>query len=283
MEEIKNRLNAILPILKKFRQSVLANAVSGKLTGIESEIDKIEPIKLEKIIVKSGNGIAKRKGETGKNLTVLRLADFKDAERIYGNEREIILTEKEIEQYQLHQNDILVIRVNGSTDLAGKFIFYNQSEKIEAYCDHFIRFQLDINQILPKFLIYIANFGDGRNYLKNSLSTSAGQNTINQTSIKNLTLKVPTIQEQTEIVKRVEQLFAYADNIETQITNALQRANNLTQSILYQAFTGKLTANWRQQNTDLITGENSAENLLAKIQQEKQKAKPKKTTKKMQK
>lgn len=279
VENIKARLNAIIPILKKFRQSILADAVSGRLIGLDEEFNQIEPSKLENLILKSGNGIAKRSGIEGNDITVLRLADFKDAQRINGNERQITLTEKEINQYQLNQNDILVIRVNGSVDLAGKFILYHQNSDIEAYCDHFIRFQLDTNKILPKFLIYIANFGNGRNYLKNSLSTSAGQNTINQTSIKNLILKVPTTNQQKKIVERVEQLFSYADNIETQINNALQRVNHLTQSILHQAFTGQLTADWRAKHPELITGDNSAEILLAKIQTAKEANQKPKSTK----
>jgi len=46
--------------------------------------------------------------------------------------------------------------------------------------------------------------------------------------------------------------------------------NNLTQSILAKAFRGELTADWRAANPELITGENSAEALLARIQAERE-------------
>jgi len=77
-----------------------------------------------------------------------------------------------------------------------------------------------------------------------------------------------------EIVRRVDQLFAYADTIETQVNNALERVNNLTQSILAKAFRGELTEQWRKDNPDLISGENSAEALLEKINAERAAAKP---------
>ena len=67
----------------------------------------------------------------------------------------------------------------------------------------------------------------------------------------------------------MEQLFAYADKIEKQVNAALEKVNNLTQSILAKAFRGELTALWREQHPELITGENSAKALLEKIQQEK--------------
>ncbi|MGU5547120.1 hypothetical protein ACV1CV_22480, partial [Aeromonas veronii] len=82
--------------------------------------------------------------------------------------------------------------------------------------------------------------------------------------------------EQTEIVRRVEQLFAYADTIEQQAKTAKARVDNLTQAILAKAFRGELTADWRAANPDLISGDNSAAALLARIMAERATASGKK-------
>jgi type I restriction enzyme S subunit len=79
----------------------------------------------------------------------------------------------------------------------------------------------------------------------------------------------PSIQEQTEIVRRVEQLFTYADQIEQRVKDAQARINHLTQSILAKAFRGELTADWRAQNPELTSGENSAAALLERIKAER--------------
>jgi type I restriction enzyme S subunit len=221
------------------------------------------------LVITSGNGISKRRGNEGTDVTVLRLADFKNAVRVRGNERKITLSDKEQEKYCLANGDLLAIRVNGSVDLAGRFILYEEDLK-EAYCDHFIKFSVDTERLLPKYLAFVANEGEGREYLKQSLSTSAGQNTINQKSIKNMIIDLPTIQEQTEIVSRIEQLFTFADQIEQRVKDAQSRVNHLTQSILAKAFRGELTAEWREQNPDLISGENSAEALLNRIKAQRQ-------------
>jgi len=278
VEQIKVRLDAIPAILKKFRQSVLADAVSGKL--INQDFSSLGFLKLESLILDSGNGLSKRKGDSGNEVTVLRLADFKDAQRVFGNERSILLTEKELLKYKLLQNDILVVRVNGSVDIAGKFILHKDNEKDKAYCDHFIRLRIDQQKLLPEYLLYIANEGSGRDYLVNSLSTSAGQNTINQASIKGLQLRVPEIKYQDMIVQTVEKLFKHSFKIEETVLSAQKRVNLLTQSILAKAFSGELTAEWREQHQDLITGVNSAEALLVKIQEEREASKPVKKTRK---
>lgn len=106
------------------------------------------------------------------------------------------------------------------------------------------------------------------------------QRTVSLTSLRNFEFQFPPLEEQIQIVQRVEELFTFADQIEQQVKNAQGRVNNLTQSILAKAFRGELTTQWRAENPELITGVNSAEALLSKIQEErdalKQKAKPKK-------
>lgn len=91
---------------------------------------------------------------------------------------------------------------------------------------------------------------------------------------------LPSLKEQTEIVRQVDQLFAYADRIEQQVNNALNRVNNLTQSILAKAFRGELTEQWRKDNPDLISGENSAEALLERIREERAAMQPAKKSRK---
>ena len=50
----------------------------------------------------------------------------------------------------------------------------------------------------------------------------------------------PSLAEQTEIVRRVEQLFAFADQLEAKVASAKSRIDHLTQSILAKAFRGEL-------------------------------------------
>ena len=103
---------------------------------------------------------------------------------------------------------------------------------------------------------------------------------IGQKALLDIVLPKPPMREQTEIVRQVEQLFAHADTIEKQVKTALERVNHLTQSILAKAFRGELTEQWRKDNPELISGENSAESLLQKIQAERALSQPKKRGKK---
>jgi type I restriction enzyme S subunit len=75
--------------------------------------------------------------------------------------------------------------------------------------------------------------------------------------IRDFKIPIPHIDEQTEIVRLVEQHFALADTLEKNLKNAKQKVDNLTQSILAKAFRGELVP---QDPND-----EPAEQLLARI------------------
>jgi type I restriction enzyme S subunit len=56
----------------------------------------------------------------------------------------------------------------------------------------------------------------------------------------NITVPLPPIEEQQEIVRRVEALFTKADRIEAQYKNARQQVDRLTPALLAKAFRGEL-------------------------------------------
>ncbi|HAV1325892.1 TPA: restriction endonuclease subunit S [Vibrio parahaemolyticus] len=95
-----------------------------------------------------------------------------------------------------------------------------------------------------------------------------------------LNILLPHLDEQKEIVRRLEKLLVGAGTTEQQVNKALEQVNNLTQSILAKAFRGELTEQWRKENPELISGDNSAEALLKKIKAERVAAKPKRKSKK---
>ena len=126
----------------------------------------------------------------------------------------------------------------------------------------------DFNDLLPDYLYVLLQDISFSNYIQPN-QTGSDIPHISGKQILAYPVEIPSIEEQTEIVRRVNQLFAHADRIEQQVNNGLARVNNLTQSILAKAFRGELTEQWRKDNPELITGENSAEALLERIKAER--------------
>lgn len=92
------------------------------------------------------------------------------------------------------------------------------------------------------------------------------QKGINLADVKRFVTPLPCIEEQTQIVRRVESLFTLADTVEKQYLAAKQRLDRLSQSILAKAFRGELVP---QDPND-----EPASELLKRIQEEREKLKP---------
>jgi type I restriction enzyme S subunit len=85
--------------------------------------------------------------------------------------------------------------------------------------------------------------------------------------ISSFRLPLFPLAEQKRIVAKIEELFSELDAGEESLRRARRQLGVYRQSLLKQAFEGKLTAPWRKQNPDLLE---SPEQLLACIQAERQ-------------
>ncbi|HHA1472166.1 TPA: restriction endonuclease subunit S [Enterobacter kobei] len=278
----KARLEQIPQILKRFRQAVLAAAVTGRLTKenndytkktIELDNYKISiPKKWTETILNNVintqrplcYGVVQPGDDTNDGIELIRVCDINDGEVDLNHLRRV---SKEIDiQYKrskVQKNDILVTIVGaiGRIGIVREDINVNIARAVA-------RVSPECKLIKPMFLHIWLSSPVMQTWLVQS-SKEVARKTLNLKDLKEAFVPLPSIEEQAEIVRRVEQLFAYADTIEKQVNNALNRVNSLTQSILAKAFRGELTAQWRAENPSLISGENSAAALLERIKAER--------------
>lgn len=274
---LKTRLTTIPTLLKRFRQSVLAAAVSGKLTeewrgGANYVVNEKS---ISQIAESLQVGIVRAATEQSNNASGgIPYFKMNNINSFWGwNAEAIVYVEcgqSDIKKYELCDGDWL-FNTRNSTELVGKSCVWSGGKGF-IYNNNILRVRLQ-PEYCTKYLEVWFRSDKGRDQLGEIKSATTSVAAIYQKQLTNLLIEFPSYQEQTEIVRRVEQLFAFADQIEQQVKNAQSRVNNLTQSILAKAFRGELTADWRAANTHLITGENSAQALLAKIKSDKTKRK----------
>lgn len=93
---------------------------------------------------------------------------------------------------------------------------------------------------------------------------------INHGDIEPLDFPFMSTEIQKEVIGEIEKRLSVCKHLEDTLDENLRKAEALRQSILKQAFEGKLTEQWRKDHRNLISGENSAEALLKKIKAEKE-------------
>ena len=317
VESNKQRLDKMPKLLKRFRQSVLAAAVSGKLTedwrsnNIEIESVNIENLNEERERLQRAN--AKRKGQ--KSFKYKKPVEIELGERTKGVDELFEIPEKWkwvaldscvwcvsdgphfSPKYVEKENGVAFISSRNvtyekidfsdakyvSNENHKEFIKRGKPEKgdilltkggttgIAHKVDSDIEFSIWVHVALLKLLKKYVN----ADYIRDVLTTDflyrqsqaqthgVGNQDLGLTRMIFMTIPLPPIEEQKEIVRRVEQLFAFADKIEARYTKAKTMLDKLPQSILAKAFRGELVP----QNPD----DEPASVLLARIKAEKEK------------
>jgi type I restriction enzyme, S subunit len=80
----------------------------------------------------------------------------------------------------------------------------------------------------------------GLEELRKNAKHAVNHSSINQTDVSCSLFNLPPLPEQHEIVRRVEEIFALADQIEARYKKAKEHVDRLTQSILAKTFLGEL-------------------------------------------
>ncbi len=132
------------------------------------------------------------------------MVELQDGFIDYSNVNRINLNEKEKERFLLYENDLLFARVNGNPDYVGRCaVFKTQNEPV-YHNDHIIRARFKEGTLNGVFAAHLMNSADIKTQMRNYISTSAGQYTINQTGIGSIVIILPPIELQNEFAEFVK-------------------------------------------------------------------------------
>ncbi|WP_219847150.1 restriction endonuclease subunit S [Burkholderia multivorans] len=186
-------------------------------------------------------------------VPVLRMGNIQDGSLDWAD---LVFTSDadEIEKYRLVAGDVLFNRTN-SPELVGKTAVF-KGEREAIYAGYLIRVRCS-NRLNPDFLNYCLGSPAGRNYCWRVKSDGVSQSNINAKKLAAFEFELPSIDEQREIVRRVESLFTLADKIQAQYDQASERLERLTPALLAKAFRGELVPQ--------DTADESAEKLLERV------------------
>ncbi len=260
LEATQKRLDKIPTLLKRYRQSVLAAATSGKLSISQHSWNEM---RLGDLLSNGPqNGIYKPSNLYGTGIKIIRIDGFYEGKlQDWDTFKRVDISKQEKEKWKLNLNDILINRVN-SIEYLGKCGLVEELPENAVFESNIMRISLN-DYILPHYLRIFLTSPIGISRLRANAKHAVNQASINQGDVKNCTIELPSLKEQKQIVKRVEALFKLADQAEQHYQAAKLRTDKLTQSILAKAFRGELVPQ--------APNDEPASELLAQIQAEKDK------------
>lgn len=150
--------------------------------------------------------------------------------------RYLELTEAERETRLLAHGDVLVIEGHANSMEIGRAAIFEGLDEPTTYQNHLFRVRPDVEQLLPKFLLYVLNSERVQRHWNAICNTSSGLNTINRRNLRNLLIQFPDTTEQRNILDAIEggerAIFASEQKL-----FALQQVKT---SLLQNLLTGKI-------------------------------------------
>lgn len=237
VDTLKARIDGIPALLKRFRQSVLAAAVSGRLT---EEWRAAKPDWQEKTI---GDIASVSTGKTPKRDTVRYWSNGNVpwlTSSVTGldfcYEAEQFLTVDAVKECSLRifKPGTLLMAMYGEGKTRGQVT----ELRIEASCNQACA-AITVNEEIAKKEFIKIRLKENYEEIRKQ-AVGGNQPNLNLNKVKEIKVKLPSMEEQTEVIRRVEQLFTFADQLEAKVKTAQARIDQLTQSILAKAFRGEL-------------------------------------------
>ena len=209
------------------------------------------------------NGLYKPRSHYGCGMPILRIDDFQDFSlKDRGDLRRLTITSGEANIYGLLSNQLVINRVNSLSHL-GKCLVVPDSILPAVFESNMMR--ITTNRLVDS--LYIACYlrsPNGRSRLTSDAKWAVNQASINQKDVCVTPIPLPPLVEQRRIVAEVERRLSIIQRAEEAVDASLKRAERLRQSVLKQAFCGRLVPQ------DL--GDEPASALLERIRTERAEA-----------
>jgi type I restriction enzyme S subunit len=249
IEELFSELDAGVESLKKaqaqlktYRQAVLKSAFEGKLTNENVANGELPEgwnwVELDELMESVRNGYPRKPDDRG-SVPILRISSVRPFRIDLSDVR--FLVNPLDDANSIRENDLLFTRYNGSRDFVGVAARVPSLNRDIFYPDKLIRCRPKNNsRTHSTYLQYAANIGRAREFVLSKIKTTAGQTGISGGEIKQIPIPICSPDEQDRIVAEIESRLSVCDKLEENIAASLKQSEALRQSILKQAFEGKL-------------------------------------------
>ena len=144
------------------------------------------------------------------------------------------LSAKETADLSLKNDDILLVRSNGSAALVGRLALVEGDYEALCYAGYLIRIRtLYVNN---KYLKIISNSRYFRQLIEVPIRTTTGVKNINASEVSRLLIALPPLQEQERIVAKFELLNTLCNKLEETVSRAYKYSSQLMEAVLQEAF-----------------------------------------------
>ena len=244
VDACRHRLDDVAALLKRFRQAVLAAAAAGELTREWREERGMADQEWPMIKTKEAGKVQLGRQRSPKYHSGPTMRPYLRVQNIFEDRidlsdvMEMDFSGADLDKYRLHPGDIL-LNEGQSPQYLGRPAMYRGEMDEVCFTNSLIRFQAT-ESVLSEFALLVF-----RHYMHSGRYISEGTITTNIAHLSagrfgEVEFPKPVFEEQVEIVRRSQELFTLADQLEAKLTASRRIIDRLTPALLAKAFRGEL-------------------------------------------
>lgn len=240
IEELFSQLDSGVETLKKIKPQLAVYRQAVLKEAFESDYPRV---RLGEIALALGGYAFKSKkySEDGQYV-VVKIGNVKEFH--FDFSRDFTKTTETdvsiLNRYLLQEGDCLITLTGsrGKRDYGYVAMVTDQTNFLLNQRVAALRFNFRV--AVPKFYMYYLSSPDYRNQFFSYETGNVGQGNVGIKALSEPIVICPTIEKQQEIINMIEEKMSVCDSIEQTVDTALQQAEAMRQSILNQAFEGRL-------------------------------------------
>lgn len=192
-------------------------------------------------------GVSYKKNQISKSgIRLLRGGNIQTPNILFADDDIFLPQDFWNEEQSVQEDDIIIVASTGSETVIGKPGFARKAIP-NTLIGAFLRICRPYSPQVADYLRMIFYSTYYRDYIR-TIAKGANINNIRQEYIYNFVIPLPPLSEQRRLVARIESLFAKLDAAREKVQSVLDSHETRKAALLHEAFTGKLTAKWREEH-----------------------------------
>ena len=246
LDEAQEKAQEVVEGFETRKAAILHKAFSGELTKKWREENEIpanswQETKLGYVLREIKYGSSEKSDYSYTGIPVLRIPNIGDMELIFDDLKFLRQNDCLPNEY-LEENDILIIRSNGSKDLVGKCALVKDLDQEYTYASFLIRLRVQ-GSVSASYIVWYLNSENARKQLFRKAKSSAGINNINSKEIADIDITIPHIAEQNEVAEILSTLIEKEKQVRETAESVVEQIDAIKKAILARAFRGELGTN----------------------------------------
>lgn len=237
IDTLKARIDAIPAFVKRFRQAVRVVALTGELErGRLIDSEKWKSCVLSDIaLVETGKTPDRSESKYWADGSIAWVTSAATGASTCEEAKEFVTPQAAKEcSLKIFAPETLLLAMYGEGKTRGQVT----ELRIHAACNQACA-AISVDRQLAELGFVKLRLEENYDAIR-KMAVGGAQPNLNLGKVREIPISLPSKEIQADIVRRVNQLFAFADQLEAQVLAAKQRIDTLTQSLLAKAFRGEL-------------------------------------------